>query len=73
MEALKDQKVDAIVVSGIGAGALTRLNQIGIIVHHSAAATIRNNMAMFVWQNLPTLTLQGCCGGRDNDGDETTK
>jgi predicted Fe-Mo cluster-binding NifX family protein len=68
MKALDNQKVDAIVVGGIGAGALTRLNQMGIVVHHSAAATIRENMALFASQKLPALTLQGCCGGHSKDG-----
>ena len=68
MKALDDQKVDAIVVGGIGVGTLTRLTQMGIIVHRKAAATIRKNMAMFVWQKLPRLTLQGCCSGHSNDG-----
>ncbi len=68
MKALDNQKVDAIVVGGIGAGALTRLNQMGISVYRSQAATIRDNMAMFSSQALPVLTLQGCCGGHSNDG-----
>lgn len=68
MKALDNQRVDAIVVGGIGAGALTRLNQMGIIVHRSSAATVRENMALFASQGLPTLTLQGCCGGHSDDG-----
>jgi len=68
MKALDNQKVDAIVVGGIGAGALTRLNQMGIIVHRSSAATVRENMAMFASKSLPELTLQGCCGGHSDDG-----
>ncbi len=68
MRALDNQRVDAIVVGGIGAGALTRLNQMGISVHRSRAATIRENIAMFSSQDLPVLTLQGCCGGHSNDG-----
>jgi predicted Fe-Mo cluster-binding NifX family protein len=68
MKTLDAQKVDAIVVGGIGAGALARLNQMGIIVHRSSAATIRKNMTMLVWQKLPTLTLQGCCCGLSDDG-----
>ena len=68
MKALDNQKVDAIVVGGIGAGALTRLNQMGIIVHRSLAATVRENMAMFASKSLPELTLQGCCGGHSADG-----
>ncbi len=68
MKALDNQKIDAIVVGGIGAGALTRLNQLGIIVHRSQASTIRENLAMFASKTLPELTLQGCCGGHSNDG-----
>ena len=68
MKALDNQKVDAIVVGGIGAGALTRLNQMGIIVHRSPASTIHENMAMFASQSLPVLTVQGCCGGHSDDG-----
>ena len=68
MKALDNQKVDAIVVGGIGAGALSRLNQMGITVHRSQAETIRENMALFAAQGLPVLTLQGCCGGHSKDG-----
>jgi predicted Fe-Mo cluster-binding NifX family protein len=68
MKALDHQKVDAIVVGGIGAGALTRLNQMGITVHRSQAATIRDNMELFTAQSLAVLTLQGCCGGHSDDG-----
>ncbi len=68
MKALDHQKVDAIVVGGIGAGALTRLNQMGITVHRSQAATIQDNMTMLAAQTLPVLTIQGCCGGHSGDG-----
>lgn len=68
MKALDNQKVDAIIVGGIGAGALTRLNQMGIVVHRSQAATVRENMALHADAGLPVLTLQGCCGGHSKDG-----
>jgi predicted Fe-Mo cluster-binding NifX family protein len=68
MKALDNQKVDAIVVGGIGAGALTRLNQMGITVHRSQGETIRENLSMFQAKSLPILTVQGCCGGHSNDG-----
>ncbi len=68
MKALDNQKVDAIVVGGIGAGALTRLNQMGITVHRSQGVTIRENLSMFQAKSLPVLTVQGCCGGHSNDG-----
>jgi predicted Fe-Mo cluster-binding NifX family protein len=68
MKALDNQKVDAIVVGGIGAGALTRLNQMGIAVHRSQAPTVRENVSLFASQQLPVLTVQGCCGGHSKDG-----
>jgi predicted Fe-Mo cluster-binding NifX family protein len=68
MKALDNQKVDAIVVGGIGAGALTRLNQMGITVHRSQGETIRENLSMFQANNLPVLTVKGCCGGHSKDG-----
>ena len=68
MKALDNQQVDAIVVGGIGAGALSRLNQMGIIVHQSQAATVRDNLALFTSRKLPVLTAQGCCGGHGKDG-----
>jgi predicted Fe-Mo cluster-binding NifX family protein len=68
MKALDNQKVDAIVVGGIGAGALTRLNQMGITVHRSQGETIRENLSLFQAKSLPVLTVQGCCGGHSVDG-----
>jgi predicted Fe-Mo cluster-binding NifX family protein len=68
MKALDNKKVDAIVVGGIGAGALTRLNQMGIMVHRSQAATVRENVDLYTSKSLPELTLQGCCGGHSKDG-----
>jgi predicted Fe-Mo cluster-binding NifX family protein len=68
MKALDSQKVDAIVVGGIGAGALTRLNQMGIAVHRAQGATVRENLSMFQANSLPVLTVQGCCGGHSKDG-----
>jgi len=68
MKALDNQEVDAVVVGGIGAGALTKLNQLGIAVHKSQAATVRENLALHAAKHLPELTVQGCCGGHSKDG-----
>lgn len=67
-KALDNQKVDAVIVGGIGAGALSRLNQMGIRVHRAGAETIRENMSLFASQGLPELTVQGYCGGHGKDG-----
>src|SRR3990172_10008168 len=45
MKALDNQRVDAIVVGGIGAGALTRLNQMGMTGHPAQAVTVKENGA----------------------------
>ena len=47
LKALNNQKVDAIVVGGIGGGALNKLNQLGIKVFQAQASTIKENVAMF--------------------------
>ena len=63
MKALNNQKVDAIVVGGIGAGALIKLNQQGIKVFHAQAQTVRENIQRLRDQNLPEFTLQQTCAG----------
>ena len=68
MKALDNQRVDAIVVGGIGAGALSRLSQMGISVHRAQGATVRDNMTLFTSRRLPELNMQGCCGGHGKDG-----
>ena len=68
MKALDNHEVDAVVVGGIGAGALSRLNQMGVTVHKSQAATVRENLALLAAKNLPELTMRGCCSGHGEDG-----
>ena len=68
MKALNDQTVDAIVVGGIGAGALSRLNQIGIKVFQAQIQTVRENIQMLKDQNLPEFTLQHTCAGHGHGG-----
>ena len=68
MKALDNQKIDAIVVGGIGAGALNGLNSMGIRVYRSQAATLQENITMFKSLTLPELTPEQCCGGHSHDG-----
>ncbi len=63
MKALNNQEVDAIVVGGIGAGALNKLNQLGIKVFRARTGTIKVNMELLNSQNLLELTPQQCCPG----------
>lgn len=68
MKALDNQNVDAIVVGGIGAGALTRLNQMGITVYRAQGATIDENMKLFLSKALSVYSVRSCCGGHGKDG-----
>ncbi len=59
--AIGGQNIDAVVVGGIGAGALNRLNAEGIQVYASAAPTIGQNIDLLRAGKLPVLTLQHSC------------
>jgi len=68
VSALGGRQVDAVIVGGIGAGALGKLNQLGIRVHRAQAPSIRENLALFTSGALPEYALQSCCGGHGHDG-----
>ena len=68
LKALNNEKVDAIVVGGIGMGALSKLNQLGIKVFQAKASTIRENMKMMKSEELPAFTPQQCCSGHSHIG-----
>jgi len=68
IKALDSHMVDAIVVGGIGSGALSRLNQLDIRVFQAAAASIGDNINMFLAMQLPEYTPQQCCAGHAQDG-----
>ena len=68
LKALNNQKVDAIVVGGIGGGALNKLKQLGIKVFQSQASTIKENVAMFNKQGLPEFAATHCCPGHGHIG-----
>src|SRR5450759_2366039 len=59
IQAFDNQKIDAVVVGGIGAGALGKLNQSGIKVYRAQSQTIKENIALFASQSLTEFTLQG--------------
>ncbi len=66
--ALGGQQVDAVVVGGIGAGALGRLNELGIRVHRAQASSIRENLSLLASGALPEYSPQSCCGGHGHGG-----
>jgi predicted Fe-Mo cluster-binding NifX family protein len=61
--ALEGQKVDAVVVGGIGGGALMKLNGAGIRVYRAAGKTVRDNMELFAANALPRFLPGHICSG----------
>jgi predicted Fe-Mo cluster-binding NifX family protein len=55
-----------VVVGGIGAGALSRLGQVGIKVCRAKSKTVRENPALYKEQSLTEYALQSCCGGHSH-------
>jgi predicted Fe-Mo cluster-binding NifX family protein len=63
IQAIGGQAVDAVVVGGIGAGAISGLNAQGIQVFQSQAETVRQNLDLLKDGKLPLLSLQNACKG----------
>jgi predicted Fe-Mo cluster-binding NifX family protein len=62
---LGGHKVDAIVVGGIGGGALQKLNSAGMRVFQAREGTVAANIELFRNQELPEYTPGHTCGGHD--------
>ena len=61
MKALGGQQIEALVVGGIGGGALMRLNSMGVKVYAAEARTIRENLELLGRNRLPELSMQNSC------------
>ena len=63
VKALDNQQVDAIVVGGIGRGALEKLQQMGIKVFQAKASTIKENLDLVMKDQLDEFTELHTCSG----------
>ena len=61
--ALGGSRVDAVVVGGIGGGALSKLNADGIRVYRSAAATVKENIELLMQNGLSEMVMRHTCEG----------
>ena len=68
LKALAGRAVDAVIVGGIGAGAIRGLRNAGIAVYHSPAQTVAEVVAQFNAGKLPELDVQHACGGHATGG-----
>lgn len=69
MQALGGRAVDAIIVGGIGARAISRLNEMGIKVYRAAQGTLKDVIAGLVRGALDEITAEDGCsqhGGCDH-------
>ena len=59
--ALDGQKVDALVVGGIGGGALMKLNAMGVKVFGAEAQTVKENLELFKANKLREISMDHSC------------
>ncbi|MCG8686441.1 MAG: diguanylate cyclase [Desulfobacterales bacterium] len=65
MKALNGKMVDAVIVGGIGGGAIKGLNNKGIKVYKACQGDIRENIERFSQGNLTEMTMAHTCGGHN--------
>ena len=63
LAALGGYAVKAVVVGGIGAGALRKLNAGGVGVYRAVEGTVRDNLTLLKSGALPMFTLDQTCAG----------
>lgn len=68
LKALDGKMVDAIIVGGIGAGAITRLNEMGIKVYKATDGTVQKNIDAFEASSLVEMNVNHACGGHGKSG-----
>ncbi len=68
LKALDGRAVDAIVVGGIGAGAITKLNAMGIKAYRAVRGTVSDNVGLFEAGELPEMNVSHACGGHGHAG-----
>ena len=68
MAALGGRTLDAVVVGGIGAGALSRLNANGVRVYRAVEGTVSENLSLIQSGVLPLITPNMTCAGHSADG-----
>ncbi len=65
VRALAGIKPDAVVVGGIGAGALLGLREVGIRVYQAAGATVAEVIALLKKDDLREIDQENTCAGHE--------
>jgi predicted Fe-Mo cluster-binding NifX family protein len=66
IKAIGGQNIDAVVVGGIGAGAIRGLNAQGIKVYRAVGRTVKENLDLLAGGKLPEMSLMHACGGHQD-------
>jgi len=72
-KALAGRQLDGVIVGGVGDNLLELLNMMGFRVYEAQSESVRENVELFVKQELPEVTKQGSveagrCGGEEAGG-----
>jgi len=68
LQSIGGQPIDAVVVGGIGAGAVMKLNAAGIKVFRALKESVRENLDLLGQNMLPEVTMHDTCGGHLGGG-----
>ena len=68
LKALGGREVDAVVVAGIGMGALMKLNAQGIKTYRAVQGTVRHNLDLIREERLPQFDSRFTCSGHTGGG-----
>jgi predicted Fe-Mo cluster-binding NifX family protein len=68
LNALGGRRVDAVVVGGIGGGALAKLNSAGVVAYRAAEASVAENLKLIKSGFLPVFTAEQTCAGHGVGG-----
>ena len=68
LKALEGNKVDAIIVGGIGAGAIMKLNAMGTKVYRGINDTIESNLKLLKENKLQEFSVNDACSHNHSKG-----
>ena len=68
LKALSGNKVDAVIVGGIGAGAIMKLNQMGTKVYRGVNDTIKVNLELLKDGKLEEFSIDNACSHHHGNG-----
>ncbi len=63
LKALDGNIVDAVIVGGIGGGAMNKLKKAGIKVYKSSETKVQDNITLFENNSLSEFSKEHTCGG----------